>query len=72
LISKSYCTIMCLLLRNPRCLKISRNLGDKGDFAAALGHLGHVVWCAGDDAEARALYEESVAIFRELDDRQIL
>jgi tetratricopeptide (TPR) repeat protein len=54
-----------------RGLKLSRNMGNKGRIAIALGELARVRFLAQDDlAQAEKLAEQSLALFRELGDTQ--
>ena len=49
-----------------RVLEDARAGGDKRTVANVLYHLGTVAWDEGDNIEARELYDEAVAICREL------
>ena len=50
-------------------LKLSRDLGDKGDVATALNSLGALAAARGDNERARSLLEENMAVLRGLDER---
>jgi DNA-binding CsgD family transcriptional regulator len=49
-------------------LKLSRELGDKGNTATALNSLGTLALARGDNERARALLEENPQVLQELED----
>ena len=51
-------------------LKLSRELGDKGNIATALNSLGILAVAEGDNERARPLLEENLAVIRELENEQ--
>jgi len=50
-------------------LKLSRELGDKGNTATALNSLAVMAAARGNNERARVLLEENMAVLRELDER---
>jgi predicted ATPase/DNA-binding SARP family transcriptional activator/DNA-binding CsgD family transcriptional regulator len=48
-------------------LKVSRELGDKGNVATALNSLGILAVTRGDNEQARALLEENLSVLKELE-----
>src|SRR5215211_7750321 len=51
-------------------LKLSRELGDKGNTATALNSLGTLALAQGDNERARAQLEENLEVLRELENEQ--
>ncbi len=49
-------------------LKLSKELGDKGNVATALNSLGTVAWRKGDNERARVLLQENLEVLRELEE----
>jgi predicted ATPase/DNA-binding SARP family transcriptional activator/DNA-binding CsgD family transcriptional regulator len=51
-------------------LKLSRELGDKGNIATALNSLGTLALARGDNERARLMLEENMSILRQLEDER--
>jgi DNA-binding CsgD family transcriptional regulator/tetratricopeptide (TPR) repeat protein len=49
-------------------LKLSRELGDKGNIATALNSLGTLALTRGDNERSRALLEENLSVIRQLEE----
>jgi hypothetical protein len=49
-------------------LKLSRELGDKGNIATALNSLGTLAAARGDNERSAALVEENLAVLRKLEE----
>ena len=51
-------------------LKLSRELGDKGNTATALNSLGALALARGDNERAKSLLEENMSVLRELENER--